>query len=165
MIVEKIEKLIEPTLQSLGYDVVRIKLSDGSPQILQIMAERRSDGDLGIEDCSKISRAISTILDIEDPISSEYNLEVSSPGIDRPLVKLNDFRRFAGNEIKLTTNYPNPLDNRRRYRGLLVGLTNDDKEIVIELNDASEDAIIEYENVASAKLVLTDELIAKAQIK
>ena len=158
---QKITSLVEPSMHSMGYDIVRIKLFDGDHKTLQIMAERLSDGELGIEDCEKISKTISTLLDIEDPISDEYSLEVSSPGIDRPLVRPKDFQRYAGFTAKLQTHLP--IDGRRCFKGKILGFSDEKQEISIKTDDVAEQCIIAMDNLETAKLVLTDELLASTK--
>jgi ribosome maturation factor RimP len=156
----KIFDLINPLIEDLGYTIVRVKFYDASHRTLQIMAERKSDRDLSANDCAKISYEISTAMEVEDPISGEYNLEVSSPGIDRPLVRQQDFVDYADNVAKISTNFP--IDGRKRYKGRLKGI-NDKNEVLIQLDDLKEVSVIPFEDIASAKLVLTDELVEKTQ--
>jgi len=124
--------------------------------VLQIMADR-PDGGIEVDDCAKISRAVSAVLDVEDPISGEYVLEVSSPGIDRPLTRLKDFQTYAGHEAKLETH--EMIDGRRRFKGVLQGV--EDGEILVEIE---EDTVIglDFDMLSDAKLVLTDALIAES---
>ncbi len=151
--------MITPSLTDMGYELVRVQYTGNTTKTLQIMAERADRKDMTVEDCADISRTVSALLDVEDPISSQYNLEVSSPGLDRPLTRRDDFTRFAGYIIKLETTMP--VDGRRRYRGRLLGLT-DDGDIAMTLDEGG-DVAIGFHNFARAKLVLTDELIAAAQ--
>jgi ribosome maturation factor RimP len=153
----EIERLIAPSLEAMGYDIVRVMISGNRRVVLQIMAERRSDGGMNVEDCANVSRAVAAILDVEDPLSGTYTLEVSSPGIDRPLTRLNDFERFAGFEAKIEVLVP--IDGRRRFSGRLAGL--DDRDIVLE----GEEGVVRlaFDGIAKAKLKLTDELIAASQ--
>lgn len=151
----KIEELISPSVGSMGYEIVRIKFIDGGVKTLQIMAERVRDRKLDVGDCKKISRAVSAILEVEDAISDEYNLEISSPGIDRPLVKQKDFSDFAGKSIKLTTKYP--IEGRKKFKGLLIGAFGDD--VKIKLEDDGLEHVIPFDNIDHAKLVITDELL------
>ncbi len=155
---QKIADLITPSVESMGYEIVRVKLFDGAPKTLQIMAERSSDHDLNVDDCEKISRSVSAIMDVEDPISDEYNLEVSSPGIDRPLVRLKDFSDYKDFEAKIITSMP--IEGRKRYKGRLLGVDKANN-IQIKLNENNEEFAIPFSEIASAKLVLTDELINK----
>jgi len=148
----RITELIEPTVSGMGYELVRVRLMGGNTPTLQIMAER-PDGTMTIEGCEELSRAISAHLDVEDPIAGEYNLEVSSPGIDRPLTRFGDFIRFAGLEAKveLTPGH----DGQRRFRGRLKGV--DGSDILLEAEDGEHR--LPWSAVHQAKLVLTDELI------
>ncbi len=152
-----IECLVAPALDALGYDVVRVKLMSQSPRTLQIMAERHDCAGMTVDQCSEISRVASALLDVEDPIGGAYSLEVSSPGIDRPLVRGDDFKRFAGHLAKLETSRPH--DGRKRFRGQLLG--HDDGDVRIEVD--GEVFAIPLVDIAAAKLVLTDELIAASE--
>jgi len=148
--------LIEPTLQAMGYALVRVALVGGAGRpTLQVMAERNDGAGMSVDDCAAISEAISAVLDVEDPISSAYTLEVSSPGIDRPLVKKADYERFAGFEAKLET--AQPVDGRKRFRGRLLGAATDAVRMKL---DTGEEVELPLDRIAKAKLVLTDELIA-----
>jgi ribosome maturation factor RimP len=149
---DPVRDLIEPTIESMGFDLVRVALSGDVQTTLQIMAER-PDGTMTVEHCASISRAISAILDVEDPIAGEYNLEVSSPGIDRPLVKLKDFVRFTGHEARVVMS--SPVDGQRKFRGQIMDVQGDQ---VLLANEHSTYSLA-FIDVASAKLVLTDELI------
>lgn len=151
---EQIERLIGPSLDGLGYDLVRAILQGGKNRTLQVMAERKDRRQMTVDDCATISRDLSAILDVEDPIEGAYNLEVSSPGIDRPLVRLDDFERFSGFEAKVETVLPK--EGRRRHKGTLAGILGED---VILRSDGTETKIPIAE-IARAKLILTDELIA-----
>jgi len=156
----RIEALIQPVVSDMGFLLVRVRYLTGGRPKLQIMAER-PDGSMDVEDCAKLSRALSALLDVEDPIASEYVLEVSSPGLDRPLVRPADFVRFKGLEAKIEL--IRIFEGRKRFRGLIGGL---------ELGGAGDMVIIEEEGGArfalpfslidEAKLVLTDALIAQA---
>lgn len=150
---ERIADLIAPTVEALGYRLVRVSFGGGSRAILQVMAER-PDGTFAIEDCEALSRDLSALLDVEDPIAEEYVLEVSSPGIDRPLVRPEDFQRNAGFQTKLTA--VQQIEGRRRFTGLLKGI-NADNVITLECEDGTFD--IPFEQMEKAKLILTDELI------
>lgn len=163
--VAKIEQLIEPTLSAMGYQLVRVRLQGGQRPVLQIMAERDSggaphDGGFTIDDCADISRAVSAILDVEDPIKEAYNLEVSSPGLDRPLVKLADFDRFKGFVARAETGVP--VEGRKRFRGRLIGIEGN--LVVLEDEEPGKDGslqrwLLPHADITSAKLVLTDELL------
>ncbi|MBP7670544.1 MAG: ribosome maturation factor RimP [Ferrovibrio sp.] len=157
----KIEQMIAPTLEAMGYAVVRVKLHGGQRPVLQIMAERQTeephDGGFNIDDCTEISRAVSAILDVEDPIPEAYNLEVSSPGLDRPLVKLKDFGRFKGFVARVELGHAH--EGRKRFRGRLLGIEG---ETVKLQDDEGKDATVwslPHADITSAKLVLTDELL------
>ena len=149
----RIAELIVPALAGMGLELVRVRVMGGKRRVLQVMAER-GDGSMSIDDCSEASRVISAILDVEDPIAGAYTLEVSSPGIDRPLVRPADFTRFAGYEAKLETTAP--IDGQKRFRGRLLGLAGGDVRLALEKGEVA----IPLTAVASAKLVLTDDLIA-----
>lgn len=161
VLTDKIAAMIEPTIEALGYELVRVQLFPsprGEASTLQIMAEKE-DGTMTVEACAKISREISVILDVEDPIDSEYNLEVSSPGLDRPLTRLKDFVNYAGYEAKVEMN--KTVDSRKRYKGKLLGVEED----VILMNVDGENFKLNFADVLKAKLVMTDELVARATAK
>jgi ribosome maturation factor RimP len=161
---QRIEGLIEPALTALGYDLVRVALQGGdSRPTLQIMAERRDGVGMTVDDCAEISRTVSALLDVEDPIAGAYTLEVSSPGIDRPLVKRGDFERFAGFEARVET--VQPVNGRKRFRGRLMGVTGDDVRLRETAKAGAEDSEtrVPLAAIAKAKLVLTDELIEATQ--
>ena len=151
---ETLLQLIEPMATELGYEIVRIRMLSGSRQTLQIMAET-FDGKMGSSDCEKLSRNISPILEAHDPISAEYNLEVSSPGIDRPLTRLKDFERWANHRAKLELD--RAVENQRRFSGEIVGI--EAESVAIDLDGETETALIPFAWINSAKLILTDELI------
>ena len=153
----EVEQAIEPLLGDMGYAIVRVQLSGAQRQTLQIMVERCDGRAIDVEDCASVSRAVGAVLDVADPIRSAYTLEVSSPGIDRPLTRLEDFDRFAGFEAKLELRMP--LDGRRRFRGRLLGLQGESIRLETETGETS----LAFANLAKAKLVLTDELIAASQ--
>ena len=132
-----------------------MRLMGGRRAVLQIMAER-PDGGIEVDDCARISRAVSAVLDVEDPIAGEYVLEVSSPGIDRPLTRLKDFERWAGYEAKLET--AEPIDGQRRFKGTLAGV--EDGEVLLEIPEGTIG--LAFDMVSDAKLVLTDALIAES---
>ncbi len=150
-----LEERVEPTLEAMGFAVVRIAITGSvGRKTLQVMAERKDGAAITVEDCEQISRTLSAIFDVEDPVPGRYDLEVSSTGIDRPLTRLKDFATYAGFEAKIDTKMP--VAGRKRFRGRLKGLTGED--IVIATEDG--DATIAFGNVNAAKLILTDELIA-----
>lgn len=154
----EIEALLEPTLEAMGYRVVRILLSgDRKQKRLQIMAERADESGMDVEGCSEVSRAAEAILDVEDPIDSAYTLEVSSPGIDRPLTRAEDFERWAGFEAKVEMLTPH--EGRKRFKGTLLGLSNGNVRIAAE----DGEYLLSYADIAKAKLVLTDALIEAAK--
>ena len=148
-------------LGALGYRLVRVKVTNRDGGTLQIMAER-PDGTMSIDDCEAASRALSPVLDVEDPISSAYRLEMSSPGIDRPLVRLSDFVRWAGHEVKVEMS--RPVDGRKRFRGILIG-AEDGTAVVRRLDaPAGEEPTVRLPvtDIHDAKLMLTDALIREA---
>jgi ribosome maturation factor RimP len=151
----RVGHMIGPALGEMGYDLVRVRLSgDRRGRRLQVMAERRNEAEMTVDDCAEISRFLSALLDAEDPIEGPYVLEVSSPGIDRPLTRLRDFQRFSGHVAKVELRQS--VGGRRRFRGRLAGVS--DGLVLMQLED--ETAKLAYEEIESAKLVLTDELIA-----
>jgi ribosome maturation factor RimP len=156
----RVAAIVEPVLGDLGFRLVRVRLTGLNGLTLQIMAER-PDGTMSVEDCEAASRGLSPVLDMEDPIEHAYNLEVSSPGIDRPLVRPSDFTRWAGYEAKIDMTAP--IDGRRRFRGVLRGL--EDEAVVVERLDAGPDEVarvlLPLNELAEAKLVLTDALVSE----
>src|ERR1700685_4343369 len=156
----RVAVLAEPVLADLGYRLVRVRISGSAGCTVQIMAER-PDGTMGIEDCEAVSRALSPVLDVADPIESAYQLEVSSPGIDRPLVRRSDFDRYAGYVAHVEMQAP--IDGRRRFRGELLGTNGDCARIRYEANtEESAEALLRIDDMMEAKLVLTDALIAQS---
>lgn len=158
----RIALLLDPVLAGLGYRLVRVRLSGQNGLTLQVMAER-PDGEFSIEDCEAVSRAISPVLDVEDPIDRAYRLEVSSPGIDRPLVRKSDFARATGHEAKIEL--AEMFAGRKRYRGVIAGVI--DGDVLVDLPDvpADKDArvAIPIAMIGDAKLVLTDALLNEAR--
>ena len=154
---ERIVALIEPAAEDMGYRLVRVRLSGLRRKHLQIMAERLSDGRMEIEDCTQLSRVTSAILDESDPIADVYDLEVSSPGIDRPLMRIEDFERFVGYDAKCET--VAMIDGRKRFKGVIAGVDGD--QVRLKLPDAEREAVLAFSNLADARLVLTDRLIAE----
>ena len=150
----KLALIIAPIIEGLGYELVRLRFMAGHTPTLQIMADK-PDGGIEVDDCSKISHNISAVLDVEDPIEEEYTLEVSSPGIDRPLTRLKDFETWAGYEVKLET--AELIEGRKRFKGVLHGVQ--DGEILIEIPEGTVG--LQFDWLVDAKLVLTDELIAE----
>lgn len=151
---EWLEVRIAPTLEAMGYEVVRAALSGGGHKTLQIMAERRDGAATTVDDCAAISEVLSPIFDVEEPVPGAYDLEVSSPGIDRPLTRPKDFVAYAGHEAKVETKLP--LNGRRRFRGILKGL-GANGEVLMDFE--GNDVTIPMPDVATARLVLTDKLI------
>ena len=147
-----------PTLDGLGYELVRVLVSGSHQPTLQVMAERRDDKAMTVEDCEKISRALSAKLDVEDPIAGAYTLEVSSPGLDRPLIRPRDYVRFAGQVARVETR--EAQDGQRRFKGRIARA--DDSAVTLALaEDGAEprEVTIAFANVAKARLVLTDEML------
>lgn len=150
----KLAEIIQPVIEGLGYELVRVRMQGGKTKALQIMAER-PDGGIEVDDCAKISTAVSAVLDVEDPFEDPYALEVSSPGIDRPLTRFKDFDMWNGYEAKIETD--ELVDGRRRFKGALAG-TNED-EILITIAEGTIG--LKFEWLSDAKLVLTDDLISE----
>jgi ribosome maturation factor RimP len=157
----RVAAIVEPVLIGMGYRLVRVKISGLDGCTVQIMAER-PDGTMTVEDCEDVSRALSPVLDVADPIDRAYRLEVSSPGLDRPLVRLSDFVRFAGHQLKLEMAVA--IEGRRRFRGLLLGVEGEAARIRRDDAAAGEanEILLPIEDIAEAKLVLTDALIAES---
>jgi ribosome maturation factor RimP len=153
----KIEAMIAPSLEAMGYRLVRVAITGGRRATLQIMAERGDEQAMTVEDCADISRTVSALLDVADPMVGAYTLEVSSPGIDRPLVRREDYARFAGFEAKIELS--EPVDGRRRFRGKLLGVDGDEVRLLVD--DAT--IALPLAAVVRAKLVLTDELLAASR--
>ncbi|SHF48000.1 ribosome maturation factor RimP [Pseudosulfitobacter pseudonitzschiae] len=148
----RMAEIITPVIEDLGFELVRVRLMSGKESILQIMAER-PEGGIEVDDLAEISTAVSATLDVEDPILDAYTLEVSSPGIDRPLTRLKDFATFEGYEAKLETD--ELIDGRRRFKGELAGVEDD--EVLINIEEGTIG--LKFEWLSDAKLVLTDDLI------
>jgi ribosome maturation factor RimP len=153
----EIVRIIEPSLEAMGYRLVRVALNGARRTTLQVMAERQDEAPMSVDDCAEISRSISALLDVADPIASAYTLEVSSPGIDRPLTRPEDYDRFSGLEARIDLSAP--LDGRKRFRGRLLGRADDDIRLMSEVGEVR----LPLAAIARAKLVLTDDLIALAQ--
>jgi len=150
----RLAEIITPVIEDMGYELVRVRLMSGKTSTLQIMADK-PDGGIEVDDCAQISTAIGAVLDVEDPIIDEYALEVSSPGIDRPLTRLKDFANFEGYEAKIETD--EMIDGRRRFKGELAGVEED--EVLINIPEGTVG--LKFEWLSDAKLVLTDELITE----
>jgi ribosome maturation factor RimP len=150
----RIAGIIGPTIEGMGFELVRIRLMGGKTNTLQIMADR-PDGGIEVDDCGQISTAVSAVLDVEDPIADNYILEVSSPGIDRPLTRLKDFEVWKGWEARVETE--ELIDGRRRFKGTLAGVEGD--EVLIEIEEGVVG--LKFDWLSDAKLILTDELITE----
>lgn len=155
----RIATLLEPVIEQLGYRLVRIKVSALNGTTLQIMAER-PDGTMSVEDCEAVSRGISPVLDVEDPLDRAYHLEISSPGIDRPLVRVGDFETWTGQLMKLETN--RLVANRKRFRGRILNVSGDGFTLDRDGASEGEERVVEipFDALAEARLILTDDLIA-----
>jgi ribosome maturation factor RimP len=157
----RVAAIVTPVLVGMGYRLVRVRVSGAQGCTVQIMAER-PDGSMAIEDCEAASRALSPVFDVEDPIDREYRLEISSPGIDRPLVRRSDFERYAGHEAKIEMTLAQ--DGRKRFRGILTGV--DGEAATLRRKDAAEgeeaDVLLPIADMAEARLVLTDELVRES---
>lgn len=151
-----IKHLVTPALEAMGYTVVRVRLTGQPARNLQIMVEPHDGSTVTVEECGKISRAVSALLDVEDVIAGAYNLEISSPGIDRPLIERGDFERFTGHVAKIEMRRLH--EGRKRFRGRLLGLAGDH----VRIDGEHGVAAIPLAEIAAAKLVLTDELVAEA---
>jgi ribosome maturation factor RimP len=157
----RVAAIVEPVITGMGYQLVRVKLSGQNGLTLQIMAER-PDGTMTVNDCEALSMAISPVLDVEDPIDKAYNLEMSSPGIDRPMVRKGDFRKWSGHLIKCETSVM--VEGRKRFRGKILSVSDDG--FVIEREQVAQDekaeVTIPFSALAEARLILTDDLIRDA---
>lgn len=156
-------ELLDPVAEAAGYAIVRLRLMGGDQQRrLQVMAERPSDGEMNVEDCARLSRALSEVLDAADPISGEYLLEVSSPGVDRPLTRLSDFEHYQGYEAKLELD--RVAEGRKRFKGMLAGVEKSQDgadAVAIDLEGEDETALVPFGWITDAKLVLTDQLMKR----
>ncbi len=149
---QRLASIVAPVIEDMGFELVRIRLQGGNTPLLQIMAER-PEGGIEVDECAQISTAVSAVLDVEDPIIDAYTLEVSSPGIDRPLTRIKDFETFEGYEAKLETQ--ELIDGRKRFKGVLAGV--EDGEVLINITEGTVG--LQFDWLADAKLVLTDDLI------
>jgi ribosome maturation factor RimP len=155
-----VANLAEPVLSDMGFRLVRVHVSGGDGPSVQVMAER-ADGTISIEDCEAISRQLSAVLDVHEPMSASYRLEISSPGIDRPLVRPSDFEDWAGHEARVELK--EPVGGRRRFRGTIEGLEGDEARIVCDVEGHGRQVLgFPVALIGEAKLVLTDELIREA---
>jgi ribosome maturation factor RimP len=157
----RVANIAEPVIEALGYRLVRVRISGADGCTVQIMAER-PDGTMTVEDCETVSRTLSPVLDLADPIERAYRLEISSPGIDRPLVRKSDFDRYAGHLVKIETEIP--VNGRRRFRGQLAGTEGSVVRLHLDDTEAGENAeiLLPFDEMSEAKLVLTDELVTEA---
>jgi ribosome maturation factor RimP len=156
----RVAAIVDPVLHQLGFRLVRVRVSGSEGCTVQIMAER-PDGSMTVEDCEEVSRAISPVLDVADPIDRAYRLEISSPGIDRPLVRKSDFDRYSGHLVRIEMSMP--VNGRKRFKGTLAG-TEGEAARVLRDDAEGEDAavLLPIEDMGEAKLVLTDELVTEA---
>jgi len=152
----QVARIIEPALEAMGYRLVRVQLIGARRPTLQVMAERHDETAMTVEDCARISRDVSTLLDVADPIAGAYTLEVSSPGIDRPLVRPEDYDRFTGYAARIELNQP--IDGKRRFRGRLLGREADH----VRLADDGGEVHLPLAAISRAKLLLTDDLLLPA---
>jgi ribosome maturation factor RimP len=153
----KLLELLDPVAEAAGYEIVRLRLMGGQhARRLQIMAET-PDGEMVVEDCARLSRALSEVLDAADPVSGEYTLEVSSPGIDRPLTRLKDFVNWEGCEARLELD--RMAEGRKRFRGVLAGV--EDQNVAIDLEGEEHTALVPFSWIIEAKLVMTDQLMKR----
>lgn len=152
----RLAEIVSPVIEDMGFELVRIRLMGGKTNTLQIMAER-PEGGIEVDQCAEISTAVSAILDVEDPLTDQYILEVSSPGIDRPLTRMKDFETYEGYEVKLET--ADMVAGRKRFKGELAGVEDD--EVLINIEEGGETVTVglKFDWLADAKLVLTDDLI------
>lgn len=158
-LIETVIKTIEPALNEMGYELVRVTIQGKELQTLQIMAERQDRKEMGLNDCTKISRTASALLDIADPFPGKWVLEVSSPGIDRPLVKLADYERFVGQNAKIELD--TEINGRRRFKGILKGVENQD----ILLDFEGVELKLPFQQIQHAKLILPEEIFNKTKGK
>jgi ribosome maturation factor RimP len=152
-----IAQMIEPSLAAMGYRLVRVAVTGGHRATLQIMAERIDDTPMTVDDCALISHSVSALLDVADPIAGAYTLEISSPGIDRPLVRPEDYDRFSGFEARIEL--AQPIGGRKRFRGRLLGIADG----AVRLADAAGETRLPLAAVSRARLVITDDLIAASR--
>ena len=153
----EIAQMIEPSLVAMGYRLVRVIVTSGRRATLQVMAERIDDAPMTVDDCALISRSVSALLDVADPIAGAYLLEISSPGIDRPLVRREDYDRFSGFEARIELT--EPFAGRKRFRGRLLGTADGEVRLATDAGEAR----LPLASVARARLVLTDDLIAASR--
>lgn len=155
----RIAELVEPTVEAMGYGLVRLVLGPGHGPRLQVMVERRDEAAMTVDNCAEVSRALSAVLDVEDPIGGRYTLEVSSPGVDRPLTRRADFQRFAGYEASIEL--AEPIEGQRRFKGRLLGLEGE----AVRMAGLEREVMLPIRRIRRAKLVLNDELLAAEAMK
>src|SRR3954471_3370017 len=155
----RIAHIVEPIANDLGYELVRVKVSSLNGMTVQIMAER-PDGGMTVEDCEKLSRNVSPAIDVADPINREYHLEISSPGVDRPLTRAKDFQIWAGHEAKIEME--EPVNGRKRFRGVLLGVRDDTAGIRLPDALAESEVWLPMGSIGEARLVLTDALVRES---
>jgi len=158
---ERILAIAIPVAADMGYGIVRIRVQGGNRSVVQIMAERLSDGKMNVADCAQLSRALSSTFEVEDPIDDAYVLEVSSPGLDRPLTDMKHFEQYSGQLARLELD--RFVEGRKRFRGILAGIDGDN--VAIYLDKVDETALIPFAWISEAKLLITDEVIKKGQKK
>jgi ribosome maturation factor RimP len=154
--IRRIEGIVTPPIEAMGFEVVRVMITGGQRPTLQIMADRSDGTMISVDDCAEISRTVSAVLDVEDPITGEYTLEVSSPGIDRPLTRLKDFERWAGFDARVDMAVP--IDGRKRFSGRIKGVA-DGGRVQVELDGNAGAVDLPFDGISRAKLVLTDALL------
>jgi ribosome maturation factor RimP len=152
-----IEKLIEPSIAAMGYELVRVQFIGGGGKTLQVMVERQDRRPINVDHCAEVSRMISTLLEVDDPVSSAYILEVSSPGIDRPLVRIGDYSRFLGFEARIETG--RQINGQRRFSGRIESVNGE----YVQIDCGGDKADIPFQEILKASLVMTDDLIEAAQ--
>ncbi|MBR4931445.1 MAG: ribosome maturation factor RimP [Alphaproteobacteria bacterium] len=153
----QLETQLAPSLDALGYEIVRISLQGGDVKTVQVMAERKDYANMTLADCEKISRTVSALLDVADPFQGKYMLEISSPGIDRPLVKPADYIRFKGSNAKIETS--NEINGRKRFKGKILSFDAETQQLHFEFE--TSELIVDFSNIAKAKLLLADSSIQK----
>ena len=158
---ERIFAIVDPVAKDMGLNIVRIRVQSGRKKTIQVMAERISDGLLGISECEKLSRELTAILDVEDPIHDPFILEVSSPGLERPLTSLQDFENYVGYTARVDLD--RMVEGRKRFRGVIAGVYG--SNIDIDLDGETETAQIPFEWISESKLLITDKLIKEGQDK
>ena len=153
----RVQQLIELSVGDLGFDIVRVQITGKEKLLVQVMIEHKDGQGMAVDDCATVSRAVSALLEVEDSIKVSYTLEVSSPGLDRPLVRIGDFERFQGLQAKIEVN--RPLDGRRRFKGRLLGVEGDNVKILVD----GVEVDLPHPDIRRAKLLMTDDLIAAAK--